>query len=123
MGRGELGFEGAEIWQMGMAIARHVHSLTGALPGEERQVLLPQLRRAALSVPSNIAEGYGREHTRDKLKFLYNARGSLYETKTQLLYARSVGYFVDSELEPALPLITKCSRQLNAFIRSLRSRL
>ena len=123
MGGDGFGFEVAEVWQMGMALAAQVHSLTEALPGEERWVLLPQLRRAALSVPSNIAEGYGREHTRDKLKFLYNARGSLYEAKTQLLHGRNVGYFMDKDLEPVLALISKSSRQLNAFIRSLRSRL
>lgn len=85
-------FEDLEVWQMGKNIVMEVYQLTSHFPKEESFVLTSQIRRAALSVPANIAEGFGRYHYLDKAKFYLNARGSLYELKSHLLIAKQLGY-------------------------------
>jgi four helix bundle protein len=79
-------------WQEAMDIARAVYSLTGGFPRDERFGLTAQLRRAAVSVPSNIAEGCARGSSREMLRFLHIARGSLSELDTQLRLASDFGY-------------------------------
>jgi four helix bundle protein len=84
--------------------------------------LAAQLRRAAVSVPSNIAEGSGRRTTREFIAFLHIARGSLSELKTQLVLARTVGYLADTDLSSADLLCDDVGRLMNAVIRGLRRR-
>jgi len=81
-----------------------------------------QLRRAAVSVPSNIAEGSGRRTTRESIAFLHIARGSLSELKTQLLLAQRAGYLVGADVTTAESLSDEVGRLLNAVIRGLRRR-
>lgn len=85
------------VWQKAMEFARLVYAVAKRLPTEERFALADQLRRAASSVPSNIAEGNGRASNKDYAHFLAIARGSLYETITQIDLAKSLGYIDDSE--------------------------
>jgi four helix bundle protein len=102
-------FEGLEVWQIGKNIVMEIYQLTAYLPKEEAFVLTPQIRRAALSVPANIAEGFGRYHYLDKAKFYLNARGSLYELKSHLLIAQELGYFSQSQsVSMNLKLISTC---------------
>ncbi len=105
-----------------MALATTVHRLTSTLPRHELFGLSSQLRRAAISIPSNIAEGTARRSTREFLAFLHIARGSLAELETQLLLAEKIGYLRDRELEPAWPQLQEVGRLLNAVIRGLRRR-
>ena len=87
-------FEDLIAWQRAMELADNVYRLQKSLPKEELYGLGDQIRRAAVSIPSNIAEGFGRDSDKDFSHFLSIARGSLYETKTQLLLAERLGYLV-----------------------------
>jgi four helix bundle protein len=113
-------FEDMPVWQKAMELAQEVFSLTESLPRKEDYGLTSQVRRSALSVPGNLAEGYGRQHTKDKLNFYYASRGSLAETKNHLIYGQNVAYFKQSECVPAMELIEEVWKELNSLIRSLR---
>jgi four helix bundle protein len=110
------------LWQRAMELAAEVHRATLKLPKHEMFGMAAQLRRAAVSVPSNIAEGSGRRTTREFIAFLHIARGSLSELKTQLILARAVGYLADTDLSKADLLSDEVGRLLNAVIRGLRKR-
>src|ERR671919_136833 len=86
-------FESMPVWQKGMELAERIFVITETLPRKEDYGLTSQIRRSALSVPGNIAEGFGRRHTRDKLNFYYMSRGSLAETKSHLIYGFKVVIF------------------------------
>ena len=105
-----------------MALATTVHQLTGSLPRHELFGLSSQLRRAAISIPSNIAEGTARRSTREFLAFLHIARGSLAELETQLLLAEKIGYLAENALLTVWPSVHEVGRLLNAVIRGLRRR-
>ena len=90
--RVEFLFRKLIVWQKAMEMTRLVYAVAKRFPAEERFALADQLRRAAASVPSNIAEGNGRASNKDYAHFLSIARGSLYETMTQLDLAKSLGY-------------------------------
>jgi four helix bundle protein len=89
------------------------------MPPEERYGLVSQLRRGAVSVASNIAEGYGRQSTSDYIRFLRVARGSLYELETQMLFAVEFGYVEQATCDELLGLMSECGRLLAGLIRSL----
>lgn len=106
---------GLMAWQEAMDVARTVYSLTGAFPPDERFGLTAQLRRAAVSVPSNIAEGCARGTAREMLRFLFIARGSLSELDTQLRLASDFGYCDSSN---ALGMVEVLFARLAALIRA-----
>ena len=113
-------FEDMPVWQKAMELAQKIFSLTESLPRKEDYGLTSQVRRSALSVPGNLAEGFGRQHTKDKLNFYYASRGSLAETKNHLIYGQKVSYFKQSECILAMKLTDEIWKELNALIRSLR---
>ena len=115
-------FEEMPVWQKAMELAVGIFKLTAKLPRKEDYGLTSQLRRSALSVPGNIAEGFGRSHTRDKLNFYYDSRGSLSETKNHLIYGCKVGYFTESEFEQHSKLVEEIWMELNSLINSLRKK-
>jgi len=112
-------FEDLRVWQAGMNLATTIYELTALLPASEKFGLTSQLRRAAVSVPSNIAEGWGRGSRNDYLRFLRIARGSLYEVKTQLLIATRVFPSTGSASESAVHDCESVRRQLQALISAL----
>jgi len=111
-------YEDLQVWQQAMKLAELVYALVRRFPDEERFALSDQLRRAAVSIPSNIAEGFGRETKADFLHFLAMSRGSLYELKTQIELADRFGMVPDktSVSETADSL----GRMINSFMNSLR---
>lgn len=111
-------FEEMPVWQKGMQLAEVVFAMTEKLPRKEDYGLTSQIRRSALSVPGNIAEGFGRRHTKDKLNFYYVSRGSLAETKSHLIYGLKVGYFQELEVSGLSELIENIWEELNKLIRS-----
>jgi len=124
-------FEDLEVWQIGKNIVMEVYQLTTHFPKEESFVLTSQIRRAALSVPANIAEGFGRYHYLDKAKFYLNARGSLYELKSHLLIVQELDYLRQSQpvstslnepqtITSLLNTIDKLGIKLNNLISSTR---
>ena len=110
-------------WQKAMALASATYRATRRLPREEAFGLTSQIRRSAVSVPSNLAEGSARRTSRDFLAFLHVARGSLAELHTQLLIARDAGYFNEADLRLLEPLIDEVGRLLNAVIQGLNRRM
>ncbi len=102
-----------------MDLVEAVYLLTRSFPYDERFGLTSQLRRAAVSVPSNIAEGFGRGSRQDYVRFLRIARGSLYEVRTQLLIAQRVGFAADVAVEPTLSMCEPLRRQLQALISAV----
>jgi len=109
------------VWQKGMALAKLVYDLTGRFPACERFGLTSQLRRAAVSVPSNIAEGQARHGTGEFLRFLSHAQGSLAEIETQLLLAMELGSCKQASVEESLSEIGQMQRMMAALKRSLFS--
>lgn len=90
-------YQKLEIWQLGVELVKHVYVITNSLPDEEKFGLTSQLRRSAVSIPSNIAEGYGRGSDKDFRRFLLIARGSLYELETQLIIASELNFIKRSD--------------------------
>jgi four helix bundle protein len=115
-------FEEMPVWQKAMKLADAIFSVTESLPKKEDYGLTSQIRRAALSVSGNIAEGFGRKHTKDKLQFYYASRGSLLETKNALIYGQRVGYFSEEVCNDQKNLIDETWKDLNALIRTLHKR-
>ena len=107
------------VWQKGMNLAKLVYKLTMRFPAEQRYGLTSQLRRAAISVPSNIAEGQGRRTTADFVKYLSIAYGSLREVETQALIARRLNYVAEVALNKVLNHAGEVGRLLNGLMASL----
>jgi four helix bundle protein len=112
-------FEDMPVWQKAMDLAVEIFNLTEKLPRKEDFGLTSQIRNSGLSVSGNISEGFGRKHTNDKLKFYYNARGSLAETKNHLIYGHKIGYFSRAEFERYSDLVKEIWKELNSLINSL----
>jgi len=112
-------FEDMPVWQKAMELAVKIFRLTERLPRKEDFGLTSQIRSSGLSVSGNIAEGFGRKHTKDKLNFYYNARGSLAETKSHLIYGHKVKYFSEEEFKDFSNIIKDIWRELNSLINSL----
>lgn len=112
-------FEEMPVWQKSMDLAVRIFHLTEKLPRKEDYGLTSQIRDSSLSVSGNIAEGFGRKHTKDKLNFYYNSRGSLAETKNHLIYGQKVGYFSESQFEEHSSLISDIWKELNSLVNSL----
>ncbi|HUJ36715.1 MAG TPA: four helix bundle protein [Hyphomicrobium sp.] len=111
-----------KVWQQAMDLAEAACLLASQLPKLEARALADQMSRSAISVPSNIAEGYGRESARSYGQFLKVARGSLNELETQILLARRIRLITCDQTVPLLSSIEAVSKMLNALIRTLRSR-
>lgn len=110
-------YEELVVWQKAMLLAKMVYCLQKKLPKEEMYGLGDQIRRAVVSIPSNIAEGFGRDTDNEFRCFLSIARGSLYETKTQLQLSESLGYL---RIEPELTtLMDELGKLINGLSRSL----
>ncbi len=106
-------------WQKSVECVVAVYGATKAFPDVEKFGLVSQLRRAAVSVPSNIAEGYGRGTTSDYVRFLRTAHGSIYEIDTQLLIASRLGYLAQDVFASLENQLNECSRILVGLIRAL----
>jgi len=107
-------------WQKATALALDVYRCTSDLPKHEMYGLTSQMRRAAVSIPSNIAEGKGRYSHRDAVHFLYQARGSLFELETQIAIARDLEYIEQKKAEKLELKIEELSRILNGLINRLQ---
>ena len=107
------------MWQRSMGLAEACYRLTTTFPREEMYGMTSQIRRAAASVPANIAEGQGREQTGVFIQFLRTAQGSLKELETHVLLAGRVGLLEENRAEPLLGECEEIGRMLRALIRSL----
>jgi four helix bundle protein len=109
-------------WQKAMELVELVYSETKKFPREEVYALTSQLRRAAVSVPSNIAEGQGRTSSREFLNFLSMAYGSLREIETQIIIAERLGYMSEGKARSILELSGEVGRLINGLSSSLKRR-
>ena len=107
-----------DVWQMSMSLCENVYDLIRSFPAEERFALCDQLRCAVVSIPSNIAEGNGRDSKTEYARFLSIARGSLFEVQTQLELAERLKYI--EVPEETKTLITRISKMLFSMVRKLR---
>jgi len=112
-----------KVWQGGMGIVEEVYLLSRRFPKEEVYGLSAQMRRAAVSLPSNIAEGHARQSTREYLHHISIALGSLAELETQILIANRLGYLHDAAVELLLSQTASLGKMLRALLRSLRAKL
>ncbi len=113
-------FEDLEVWQKGKTLTLRIYEITAHFPKDEVYGITSQVKRAALSVPANVAEGFGRYHFLDKAKFYLNARGSLYELKSHLLIARELGFIRDGAADDSFELIDQLSLKINNLINATR---
>jgi four helix bundle protein len=120
---GVQGFRELRVWHDAMTLVEHVYLLTNAFPKHEIYGLSSQLQRAAVSVPANIAEGNARRHTKDYLRHISIARGSLAEVETYLELAPRLGYADRSSIQPLVDLSGAVGRQLTALRNTLVARL
>ena len=118
-GRVASGFKDLWVWQQGMVLTNMVYSLTRKFPKEEMYGLTSQLRRAAVSVPSNVAEGWARNRVGFFQMGLTNARGSVAEIETQLLIAIDQQFITHEETKPVIDLLNGLSSALLKFITKL----
>ena len=110
------GFEDLKAWQLARRLMIECHKLANVLPPQERYDLAPQIRRSSKSVMANIAEGYGRYHYLDSLRFYYNARGSLTETINHIITAHDLAYIDDQRFREMYELGRETERALNGYI-------
>ena len=108
------------VWQKVMDLAAECYRLTKGFPKEELYGITSQIRRAAVSVPANIAEGHGREHRSEFIRFLQIAQGSLKELETHLILAARVLLTTEAEIQPILEQCDQLGRQLHSLIRALQ---
>jgi four helix bundle protein len=110
------------VWQDAMTLAESGYRLTRQFPREEQFGLTSQIRRAAGSVPANIAEGHGRENTGSFVQHLRISQGSLKELETHMLLAERVGVLPTLDLQPVLAQCESRGKMLRALIRSLQEK-
>ena len=110
------------IWQKGIDIVINLYQLVEDFPKEEVYALSSQLKRASVSIPSNIAEGYGRNSTQSYIHFVSISRGSLFELETQLIIAKKLNFVKnESLLSELMNQITEESKMINSFLSKLES--
>ncbi len=115
-------FKDLIVWQKSYALCGRIYTLTKQFPSDERFGLTSQLRRASVSIPSNISEGYNRDTTREYVRFLFIALGSLGEVETQIMLGRDLCLCEARQCDELLELVAEINRMLRALIRSLKKK-
>jgi four helix bundle protein len=105
-----------DVWKYSRKLVKEVYLLTKNFPKEELYALTNQIRRSSISVPSNIAEGIGRQSNKETIHFLYIAKGSLQEVETQLYLSFDLDYISEEQLKSILEKIISNKKLLNGFI-------
>jgi len=108
------------VWQKSMAFVTKVYTKTKSFPSEELYALTSQIKRSAISIPSNIAEGYGRDEKKDYLKFLNIALSSLFELQTQIEIAYNLGYINENSFTELYEDSREIERMLSSFIKQIK---
>ncbi len=111
------------VWQKSYSLCLQIYALTKKFPQDETYGLTSQMRRAVVSIPSNIAEGYGRRTTPDYLRALHIAYGSNCELETQLLLAHDLGYIRTEDMRVVQENIQEVERMLKSLINSLKRKI
>ena len=115
-------FKDLMTWQQAYELALNVYEITKSFPEDEKFGLTNQLRRASVSVASNIAEGFSRQTKKDKIHFYHMSMGSLSEVECQLLIAQGIGYVHEGELQAIRDLLMSAGRLMTGLIRSAEAK-
>jgi four helix bundle protein len=115
-------FKDLQVWQRGMELAKRVYEMTRKFPPDERFGLVAQMRRSAVSIPSNLAEGQARHTTGEFVQFISHSEGSLAELETQLRLSVEIGYCDATEAEGMLVFMEELRKMLNSLRRRLTDR-
>lgn len=113
-------FKDLKIWQKGIEIIKDVYTLTRHFPREELYGLTSQVRRSAISIPSNIAEGFKRYHNKEYSQFLHIALGSAAELETQLIIAKELGFITEDKLTDILEKLDHVSKMISSLLNKLK---
>ena len=119
MNQGTQNYKDLLVWQKGIALAKAIYGLTQSFPAEEKFGLVSQMRRAAVSIPSNLAEGQARHTTGEFVQFISHAEGSAAELDTQLILAAELDFCEKAAAMPIYELIDEIRRMLNALRRAI----
>lgn len=111
-------FTDLDVWKLGRELLKDVYEITKRYPQDELYGLVSQIRRATISVTSNIAEGMGRYSYRERIRFLYNSRGSLFEIENLLYLSADLEYLNQDKFVALLGKVERTRKILNAFITS-----
>jgi len=114
-------FKEMPVWQLAMKVAEKIFYLTKDLPKNEDYGLTSQIRRSALSISANIAEGFGRNSIGEKMQFYSISRGSVFETMSHLEYVVRVSYFSDNQVTEIEKLLTVIHKELNTILKTFKS--
>lgn len=112
-------YQELEVWKKAIKLVTEIYKETQNFPKEEIYALTSQIRKAAISVPANIAEGWGRNMTKEYIQFLRISRGSLIELETHLIISNNLNYITNQSLEIILKRTQEVNKMLNAMINSL----
>ena len=115
-------YKDLDVWQVAMTLAQESYLLTARFPKDEMYGMAAQIRRAAVSIPANIAEGYGRDQTGSFIQFLRIAQGSARELETHLILAERIRLVDQQAVTPLQELSERVSKMLRSLIRSLEAR-
>lgn len=115
-------FRDLEIWKLSRVFCKDIYEITSSFPESEKFGLVVQLRRACISIPSNIAEGASRKSNKDFSRFLEIALGSCYEVETQIEIAKDLNFMANDESEVLLSKLTSIIKMISKFITSLNNR-
>lgn len=107
------------VWQKSMSLVNEIYTITKQFPEEEKFSLVSQMRRSAVSIPSNIAEGYGRGSKTEYARFVKIARGSMYELDTQMEIAKSQTFLTQANYKSILMRLDEIGRMLNGLVTAL----
>ena len=109
-------YQDLDVWQQCRLLVKMIYQITRKFPQEEQFGLIIQLRRGAISVCSNLAEGCGRDHSKDSVRFFFISRGSLYELETQIVLAPDLEFISKKESQSVLDQVIRCKKLINGFI-------
>tara|TARA_R110000868_G_scaffold5985_8_gene34790 strand:+ start:20654 stop:21040 length:387 start_codon:yes stop_codon:yes gene_type:complete len=111
-----------DVWNEARSLVDQVYNLTKEFPKEELYRITSQIRRCSVSIPSNIAEGCGRQSAKETIHFLYISRGSLYELETQLYLSNDQQFVSNEDLKTILIQIEMCKKSINGFINYYKTK-
>lgn len=111
------------VWQKAMQLVTDIYSLTRLFPSEEKFGIVSQINRSAVSVPANIAEGWGRESSKNYLQFLRTSRGSLMELETLLIISKNLNYITVETSEEIQSKLREVSKLLQGLIKSINQKI
>jgi four helix bundle protein len=116
-------FRELRAWQLGMELAEHVYLLTDSFPKSETYGMTSQIRRSAISIPSNLAEGHGRTSSKEFLHFIAIAYGSICELETQILLSHRLKYINIPDSETVLALLIETSKTIRGLQKAIKERI